>query len=188
MRPAFGVRPAACGARIAAFGFRLWAFGLVAVLGLAACTPNARPPADRAATRARNLLLVTIDTMRADHVGAYGYAAAQTPVMDRLAREGARFDRAFATAPITLTSHASLLTGLYPPGHGARHNGVAMRGDVPTLAASLQRTGVRDGRVRRGVPARPPLRPRARLRRLRRPHAAGRQRPARQRAARGQRR
>ena len=49
------------------------------------------------------------------------------PSMDRLAREGARFDRAFATAPITLTSHASLLTGLYPPGHGARHNGVAMR-------------------------------------------------------------
>jgi choline-sulfatase len=135
------LRADVCGLRIAAFGIRLSAFGLVAVLGLAACTQSARPPADRATVPARNLLLVTIDTMRADHVGAYGYAAARTPVMDRLAREGARFDRAFATAPITLTSHASLLTGLYPPGHGARHNGVAMRGDVPTLAASLHDQG-----------------------------------------------
>jgi choline-sulfatase len=79
--------------------------------------------------------------MRADHVGAYGYGAARTPVLDELARDGVRFDRAFAAAPITLTSHASLLTGLYPPGHGARHNGVAIRGSVDTLATSLQRQG-----------------------------------------------
>jgi choline-sulfatase len=128
-----------------AFGLRLSAFGLVAVLGLAACTSNARPPANQPAAPARNLVLLTIDTMRADHVGAYGYPRARTPAMDRLAQEGARFDRAFASAPITLTSHASLLTGLYPPGHGARHNGVAMRGDIPTLATSLRDQGFATG-------------------------------------------
>jgi arylsulfatase A-like enzyme/Flp pilus assembly protein TadD len=86
-------------------------------------------------------VLVTIDTMRADHVGAYGYTAARTPSLDRLANEGTRFDRAFATAPITLTSHASLLTGRYPPGHGARDNGTPMRGNVPTLGTVLHDRG-----------------------------------------------
>jgi len=79
--------------------------------------------------------------MRADHVGAYGYAAARTPTLDRIAREGARFDRAFAPSPITLTSHASLLTGLYPPGHGARDNGMAMAPTVATLATALRDRG-----------------------------------------------
>ena len=69
---------------------------------------------------ARNLLLITIDTLRADHVGAYGWARARTPTLDGLARNGALFEHAYAAAPITLTSHATLLTGRYPPGHGAR--------------------------------------------------------------------
>ena len=99
---------------------------------------TARPGAE--AGSARSLLLITIDTLRADRVGAYGHAGARTPVLDSVAREGVRFDRAFATAPITLTSHASLLTGRYPPGHGARHNGIGMRA-VPTLATILQPRG-----------------------------------------------
>jgi len=78
-------------------------------------------------------------------VGAYGYAAARTPTLDRLSREGVRFDRAFAPAPITLTAHASLLTGRYPPGHGARDNGVAASGSVPTLAVTLRDTGYATG-------------------------------------------
>jgi len=65
--------------------------------------------------------------------------------MDRLAREGARFDHAFAPAPITLTSHASLLTGRYPPGHGARDNGMKVRDDVPTLATILGGQGFATG-------------------------------------------
>jgi len=89
---------------------------------------------------ASNLLLITIDTLRADRVGAYGHAAARTPVMDAIARQGVRFERAFATAPLTLTSHASLLTGRYPPGHGARNNGMRMR-PVPTLATLLRASG-----------------------------------------------
>src|SRR6185436_14242094 len=73
---------------------------------------------------------ITIDTLRADSVGAYG-ASTPTPALDALAAAGVRYDRAFATAPVTLTSHASLMTGRYPPGHGARHNG--MRMDLKTL-------------------------------------------------------
>jgi arylsulfatase A-like enzyme/Flp pilus assembly protein TadD len=94
----------------------------------------------QSAPTARNLVLITIDTLRADHVGAYGYARAQTPALDELARTGVRFDRAYAAAPITLPSHATLLTGRYPPGHGARDNGMAMQ-SVPTLATVLKARG-----------------------------------------------
>jgi arylsulfatase A-like enzyme/Flp pilus assembly protein TadD len=98
-------------------------------------------PGRSAPAVARNLLLITIDTLRADHVGAYGYAPAHTPTFDGLARRGVRFDRAFATAPITLVSHASILTGRYPAGHGARDNGMHVRDDVPQLAAALKARG-----------------------------------------------
>ena len=100
----------------------------------------APPPAP-----APNVVLITIDTLRADRIGAYGYAAARTPVLDALARGGTRFDRAYAPAPITLTSHASLMTGRYPPGHGARHNGLRVKADVPVLAELFQRAGFKTG-------------------------------------------
>jgi arylsulfatase A-like enzyme/cytochrome c-type biogenesis protein CcmH/NrfG len=87
------------------------------------------------------VLLITIDTLRADRVGAYGYRAARTPSLDALAHGGTRFDRAFATAPITLVSHASIMTGRYPPGHGARHNGMRVDLKVPTLAQAFTRAG-----------------------------------------------
>jgi arylsulfatase A-like enzyme/Flp pilus assembly protein TadD len=70
-----------------------------------------------------SVLLVTLDTTRADRLGCYGYAGARTARLDRLAAEGVRFENAFADAPITLTSHASLLTGLHPFQHGVRNNG-----------------------------------------------------------------
>src|SRR5262245_35988678 len=69
-----------------------------------------------------SVLLVTIDTLRADHVGAYGDAEAHTPTLDALAAGGTTFDEAIATVPLTLPSHTSILTGLYPPHHGVRHN------------------------------------------------------------------
>jgi choline-sulfatase len=99
--------------------------------------------ADLARQTASNLLLVTIDTLRADAVGAYGSTQRRTPTLDALAAEGARFDAAFAPTPITLPSHASLLTGLYPPGHGARHNGISARADVQTLATACEQAGFR---------------------------------------------
>jgi choline-sulfatase len=89
----------------------------------------------------QSVVIITIDTLRADHVGAYGDRDARTPTLDALARDGVRFDRAFATAPITLTSHASLMTGRYPQGHGARHNGMRLDLKVPTLAEAFGRAG-----------------------------------------------
>ena len=101
--------------------------------------------ADRQPASARNLVLITIDTLRADHVGAYGDTRARTPTLDALARRGVVFDRAYSAAPITLTSHATIMTGRYPPGHGARDNGMHVSPTVPTLAANLRAKGFRTG-------------------------------------------
>ncbi|MCO6436640.1 MAG: sulfatase-like hydrolase/transferase [Phycisphaerae bacterium] len=75
------------------------------------------------AARGFNVLLVSLDTTRADHIGCYGYSAAKTPVLDGLAREGLRFEQAISPVPLTLPSHTTMLTGLEPPSHGVRHNG-----------------------------------------------------------------
>src|SRR4030095_1204419 len=108
---------------------------------LAACAACSRetPPAQPQASP--NVLLITIDTLRADRVGAYGYRAARTPALDALARGGVRFDRAHATAPTTITPHATIMTGRYPPGHGARHNGMRVDLKVPTLAEAFTHAG-----------------------------------------------
>jgi arylsulfatase A-like enzyme/Flp pilus assembly protein TadD len=121
--------------RIASLSARM-VFAAACGLGFGACARAAPAPPP-----ARNLVLVTIDTLRADHVGAYGYARARTPTLDRLAADGARFEHAYAAAPITLTSHATMLTGRYPPAHGARDNGVAMSSAVPTLGTALHAQG-----------------------------------------------
>ena len=105
--------------------------------GVTACSSR---KAESKAT-ARNVLLITIDTLRADHVGAYGWTRARTPTVDAIAANGALFERAFAAAPITLPSHATLLTGRYPPGHGARDNGLHVSATVPTLATELHAKG-----------------------------------------------
>jgi arylsulfatase A-like enzyme/Tfp pilus assembly protein PilF len=118
----------------------------IIALVLLTSTACARPaPPAQAPAAARNLLIVTIDTLRADRTGAYGYAAARTPAIDALARRGARFERAYAVAPITLPAHASLMTGRYPPGHGARHNGMRVDPAVPTLAGTLATAGFATG-------------------------------------------
>jgi arylsulfatase A-like enzyme/Flp pilus assembly protein TadD len=120
----------------------LWWAARTAAPGLdehrATTTPG---PARVDASRADGVLLVTVDTLRADRVGVYGHAAARTPAFDALARRGVRFTRAYAPAPITLPSHASLLSGRNPPAHGARHNGVRMEEGVPTLATVLADQG-----------------------------------------------
>ena len=91
-----------------------------------------------------DVLLVTLDTVRADHLGAYGYADARTPTIDALARSGVVFDNAFTSAPMTLPAHATLLTGLEPPEHGVRVNGMdQLPADVSTLAEALAATGYR---------------------------------------------
>ena len=103
----------------------------------------AHPSIERSADR--NVLLVTIDTLRADAPGFAGGRAA-TPNLDRLAREGVWFDFAHAHAVVTLPSHASILTGLYPFSHGIHDNaGYRLSGELPTLATILQSHGFATG-------------------------------------------
>ena len=116
---------------------------MLLLLICAGCT--APPPEHATTTAARHLIIITIDTLRADRVGAYGYARARTPRIDALSARGIRFEHAFAAAPITLPSHASLMTGRYPPGHGARHNGIRVDSAVPTLATTLSAAGFATG-------------------------------------------
>ncbi len=93
-----------------------------------------------------NLLIVTFDTTRADHIGSYGYSKARTPAIDRLAREGVIFSEATAPSPTTLPSHASIMTGLYPVHHGARANNTFRLADENvTLAEVLSDNGYTTG-------------------------------------------
>lgn len=99
-----------------------------------------------AGARGANVLLVTIDTLRRDRLGAYGSAARLTPVIDEVAGRGVRYERAYAHSPMTLPSHASILTGRTPVGHGLRNNGTyRLDASVPTLATALASHGYRTG-------------------------------------------
>ena len=86
-----------------------------------------------------NVLLITIDTLRADHLGVYGHDGIETPNIDALAGRGVRFERAYTTCPVTLPAHVSIHTGTYPPYHGVRGNGIfRVRESLRTLAESLK--------------------------------------------------
>jgi arylsulfatase A-like enzyme/tetratricopeptide (TPR) repeat protein len=116
--------------------------GAVAILAGALGFWTLRSPRDRRL----NVLLITVDTLRADHLGSYGYAAAQTPALDRLAARGLRFAQAATVAPLTLPAHSSLMTGTFPAYHGVRDNGGFYLGDDQvTLAGVLRAGGYRTG-------------------------------------------
>jgi len=115
-------------------------------LALVGCTCGeetaAEGPRAAPATARPNVLLVTLDTTRADRLGCYGFGLAGTDAIDQLAAEGVRASRALASAPVTAPSHASMLTGLHPPAHGVRDNGVHRLADeVETLPEVLGRAG-----------------------------------------------
>ncbi|MFT5049401.1 MAG: arylsulfatase A-like enzyme/Flp pilus assembly protein TadD [Chlamydiales bacterium] len=110
----------------------------LAVLGLVACSGAGSGPGDGALS----VLFISIDTLRADHVGCYGQPLAITPNIDRLAGEGTRFDSCTSSCPLTLPSHATMMTGTYPFVHGARNNGTFTLSDENvTLAELLQEAG-----------------------------------------------
>jgi len=93
-----------------------------------------------------NLLLISIDTLRADRLGSYGYAEAATPRLDALGARGLRFEQATTVAPLTLPAHASLLTGTFPAAHGVRDNvGFDLADQQVTLAETLRGEGYRTG-------------------------------------------
>jgi arylsulfatase A-like enzyme/tetratricopeptide (TPR) repeat protein len=94
----------------------------------------------------RNVLLVSLDTVRADHLGCYRYAGAQTPRIDALASTGLRFEHATTVAPLTLPAHSSLMTGTFPGWHGVRDNGgFYLDDDQLTFAEILRDRGFRTG-------------------------------------------
>src|SRR5580765_1087203 len=88
-----------------------------------------------------DVYLITIDTLRADHVHSYGDEDIQTPALDDLARHGIRFAQAFTPSPITNSSHASILTGLLPSGHGVTDFARPLASESPTWAEFLQKSG-----------------------------------------------
>jgi arylsulfatase A-like enzyme len=110
------------------------ACAFVALWGLTLATPGW--------STGPNVVLITIDTVRADRVGCYGYRQARTPNLDALAREGILFKTVVASVPLTLPSHCSILTGTYPTLHGVRDNlGYKLGDSPPTLAALLKGNG-----------------------------------------------
>ena len=116
-------------AAIGAVGFGLWL----------------RPKGERREARL-NVLLITVDTLRADALGSYGNATSETPWMDRLAALGVRFENVHAQNVVTLPSHANILTGRYPLDHGVRDNsGFRLPRGVETLATLLKQQGYRTG-------------------------------------------
>jgi choline-sulfatase len=112
--------------------------GFGGLVALATC----RQGREGAARAPRNVVLVTIDTLRADHLGAYGYSRGRTPHLDELAREGVFLENVTSQVPVTLPSHASLMTGMVPPTHGVRDNTFFRLDDgATTLAEILQSRG-----------------------------------------------
>jgi arylsulfatase A-like enzyme/tetratricopeptide (TPR) repeat protein len=115
---------------------------LAVTLGLGGCRATSPPPVPGSL----NVVLVTLDTLRADRLGAYGFRGAATPRLDALAAEGVLFEQATAVAPLTLPSHASLMTGLLPPHHGVRDNGAFfLAAERTTLAERMQAAGYATG-------------------------------------------
>jgi arylsulfatase A-like enzyme/Tfp pilus assembly protein PilF len=107
---------------------------------------SSRGTAQPAGRTGLNLLLVTVDTLPADALGSYGDAQAMTPVLDRLAQAGARFERARAHNVVTLPSHANILSGRHPFEHGVRDNaGYRFPSRLPTIATLLKARGYRTG-------------------------------------------
>ena len=98
-------------------------------------------PAVAQPTSAPDIFLVTIDTLRADHVHCYGYDAIQTPAIDSLAKDGVRFAQAFTPSPITNTSHTTILTGLLPGKHGVTDFAVPLAENHATMAELLKAKG-----------------------------------------------
>jgi choline-sulfatase len=117
---------------------------LIAALG-GACAPPPPAPAPTASRPAgpERIVLVSIDTLRADYVGCYGARRARTPRLDAIARRGVRFETAISPTPLTLPSHVSLLTGLDPSRHGVHDNALfRLEEGIPTLADAFRSAGL----------------------------------------------
>jgi len=107
------------------------------VMWAASLSPQSAQPS----TSQPDVFLVTIDTIRADHVHCYGYGPIQTPALDSLAKDGVLFAQAFTPSPITNASHTSILTGLLPSTHGVTDFAVRLASTFPVWADLLKKQG-----------------------------------------------
>jgi arylsulfatase A-like enzyme/Tfp pilus assembly protein PilF len=116
---------------------------IAAALLLAACSRGQQPPAAATPVAARpSILLITLDTTRADAIGPEAVGV-ETPAFNAIAARGRRFRQAYATVPETLPSHSAMMTGLYPGGHGVHENARYLAASVPLAAERLQQAGYR---------------------------------------------
>ena len=116
------------------------------LFGFLSCGEPTRPLPGKTDSKPPSLLVIGLDTTRADRLGCYGYSNASTPTIDALAEAGALFENVLAHAPLTLPTHASLFTGAFPPEHGIRDNGrTALPKELPTLAETLRDAGLKTG-------------------------------------------
>ena len=120
------------------------------LLSLAACSRSGGGTAD--VPKGTPVILISIDTLRADHLPAYGYKGVETPALDALRRDGVLYERAYSTTPLTFPSHTTLLTGVLPAVHGVRDNvgykldpGKVERGELPYLPEILKKAGYATG-------------------------------------------
>ena len=156
MKPSEPKKPSISGVRRGALAAVLVA--AVAAVVVWAVRSRSNPPPAPGTSRGANVLLVTIDTLRRDRVGAYAGIGGQTrgriggqtpdltPTLDKLAGRGMRFDAAFSHAPMTLPAHTSILTGLIPRRHGVRNNtGFRLDDRIPTLGTAMKSAGYRTG-------------------------------------------
>lgn len=117
------------------------ALGVLIICALASGCVAASDVAQTKSTGRPDVYLITIDTLRADHVHCYGYNPIKTPALDALAKDGVRFVNAFTPSPITNTSHTSILTGLLPTSHGVTDFGRPLPADHATVAELLKQNG-----------------------------------------------
>ena len=117
---------------------------------LAACSRTGGGTAD--VPKGTPVILISIDTLRADHLPAYGYKGVETPALDALRKDGVLYERAYSTTPLTFPSHTTLLTGVLPAVHGVRDNvgykldpGKVERGELPYLPEILKKAGYATG-------------------------------------------
>jgi choline-sulfatase len=106
------------------------------VIVISACSTPSGPPQEPV-----NLVILSIDTLRPDHLGLYGYPHPTSPNLDRFARRSVIFEQAITTHVATAPAHGTILTGLWPGGHGIQRNGMTLDPDVPTLAEILGEEG-----------------------------------------------
>jgi hypothetical protein len=144
LRPVYGVAVVLIALAVAVIGLTGSSIGAAALQrDTAAPSPagaRAHPPID-------NVVLISIDSLRADHLGSYGYPRATSPTLDALAAQGVRFSHAVSATSWTLPSHMSMLTGRYPLAHGVLEDTDRLPDGIPTLAESLQGAGISTGGI-----------------------------------------